>query len=248
MSLPNHQQVIEKVDRCHQRIHQLAKKRSLDHLGSSLSCIEALVGMMEIRQEGDALICSKGHAAMAVHSVNVEYGFLEESTWQTFGERGSTLSLHVAPDYESPLTSWPSGSLGYGLSRATGHAFAKKMKGSGAVYALLSDGECQSGIIWEAAMFASHHHLSNLTVIVDRNQFQALGPTEEILALEPFEEKWKSFGWKTTAIDGHNIADILKSLQTKTTQPQVIIAETQKGHGLTDQIGSNNPHYFKLPT
>jgi transketolase len=129
------------------------------------------------------------------------------------------------------------GSLGHGLSIGTGIALAAKHdKEIYRTYVLLSDGECDEGSTWEAAMFASHHKLDNLLAIIDYNKFQAFGRTKEVLELEPFADKWESFGWAVRRVDGHDIKKIISSLEKipfKKKKPSVVIADTIKGKGVS---------------
>jgi transketolase len=140
--------------------------------------------------------------------------------------------------------------LGQGLSFGAGAALAARMQDSNRrIVVLLSDAECDEGSVWEAAMFAAHHQLSNLVAIVDRNGQQALGRTEEVLALEPLAAKWQSFGWLAQEVDGHDLEGLRRALQPTarlTGQPQVIIARTTFGKGVSYMQGQIKWHYWPM--
>ena len=139
------------------------------------------------------------------------------------------------------------GSLGHGLPMALGMAIAQRIQESNSrCYALLSDGECNEGSIWEAAMLAASQHVHQLTAIVDYNKWQATGRSQEVMALEPLAAKWKAFGWHAQEIDGHDLAAIgqaLAAARAETSKPSVIVAHTIKGKGVSFMEDDNNWHY-----
>ena len=139
------------------------------------------------------------------------------------------------------------GSLGHGLALAAGMAYAAKLDGlRHRVFALLSDGECDEGSTWEAALFAPHHQLENLTVIVDYNKIQSLAPVSETIGLEPFAQKWSSFGWAVKDVDGHNheaLADALRSVPFSIGKPSCLLAHTVKGKGVSFMENTVLWHY-----
>jgi transketolase len=139
------------------------------------------------------------------------------------------------------------GSLGHGLPMALGMAIAQRIqKSNSRCYALLSDGECNEGSIWEAAMLAAGQHVHQLTAIVDYNKWQATGRSQEVMALDPLAAKWEAFGWHAQEIDGHDLAAIgqaLASAQAETSKPSVIVAHTIKGKGVSFMEDDNNWHY-----
>jgi transketolase len=140
-----------------------------------------------------------------------------------------------------------SGSLGHGLSYACGMALAGKADGRPyRVFALLSDGECDEGSVWEAVLFAPHHRLDNLVAVVDYNKIQSFGSVREVLDLEPFADKWRAFGWAVREIDGHNLSEILDTLRAVPFQPgrpSAVIAHTIKGKGVSFMEGRLEWHY-----
>jgi transketolase len=165
----------------------------------------------------------------------MEAGYFTRNHLSTFKKLGSILQGH--PDMRvTPGVEMSTGSLGQGLSVALGMALAGRVDHRGyRVFVLLGDGELDEGSVWEAAMAASHYRLDNLTAIVDRNYLQISGETEKCLQLEPIIEKWKSFGWNADLIDGHDMGQILNSLDHASSlkgKPAVIIAKTVKGRGI----------------
>ena len=183
----------------------------------------------------DRFILSKGHAAAAYYSILALKGFFPMDWLDTFYLDGGQLAGHTTRSV--PGVEVSSGSLGHGLPMAFGMAKAAKIdQRPYRVFALLSDGECQEGSVWEAAMLAAHHRLDNLTVIIDYNKIQALGQTNEICDLEPFADKWTSFGWSVRQVDGHNVAELyeaLSSLPYLGNKPSCLIAHTIKGKGVS---------------
>jgi transketolase len=193
----------------------------------------------------DRFILSKGHAAAAVYAALAERGFFPQEWLNVYCQDGARLSGHMT--YGVPGVEVSTGSLGHGLSIGCGIALAgMRNKHNYRVFVLISDGECDEGSIWEAALFASHHHLNNLTTIVDYNQIQAFGNTREVLDLEPLAAKWQAFGWAVREIDGHNydqIAETLKGVPFHQSQPVCIIAHTIKGKGISFMENQVAWHY-----
>lgn len=183
----------------------------------------------------DRFVLSKGHACSALYAVLAERGFFPKALLETFYLDGTSLAGHVTTGV--PGVELSTGSLGHGLPVATGMALAlKRDDNPGRVFALLSDGECDEGSTWEAALFAPHHRLDNLTVIVDFNKIQSLGTVEEVMGLEPFFDKWRAFGWHVREIDGHDLSAIegaLSTLPFEAGRPSCVIAHTVKGKGVT---------------
>ena len=183
----------------------------------------------------DRFVLSKGHACSALYAVLAERGFFPRELLDTFYLDGTSLAGHVTTGV--PGVEVSTGSLGHGLPVAAGMALALKRDDSPArVFALLSDGECDEGSTWEAALFAPHHRLDNLTVIVDFNKIQSLGTVEEVMRLEPFADKWRAFGWHVREIDGHDLAAVeatLTALPFESGRPSCVIAHTVKGKGVS---------------
>ncbi|OUV02912.1 MAG: transketolase [Betaproteobacteria bacterium TMED82] len=227
------------------------------HLGSCLSCVDLLVtlywNILEIDPNNpsskfrDRFILSKGHAAPALFQILGERGFFLLSKLENYGKNGSIFGEHPpAPKYLSGIEA-ATGSLGHGLPMGLGMALAAKInKLAYQVFVIVSDGECNEGSIWEAAMLASAKRASNLTVFIDYNKWQATGRSKEILKIDPLIDKWTSFGWHAVEIDGHNMEEIYNSTKEKNRipdKPFVAIAHTTKGKGVSFMEDDNNWHY-----
>jgi transketolase len=185
--------------------------------------------------ERDRFILSKGQASPALYAVLGDCGYFDLELLDSFAQKGGKFGVHLQNDV--PGVEITAGSLGQGFGTAAGIALGAKMNQElYLVFALLGDGECYEGSIWETAIFASHNRLNNLIAIIDRNYLCVTGFTEDIIALEPFEDKWISFGWEVARIDGHSIEEIIKVLNPlrsrKSSKPFVVIADTIKGYGV----------------
>lgn len=194
----------------------------------------------------DRFILSKGHAGAGVYAALAERGFFPVSRLASHYKDGSYLSGHVShKGIEGVELS--TGSLGHGLPVGTGMALAGKLDGAEhRVFVLMSDGECDEGSNWEAALFAAHHKLDNLVAIIDYNKIQSLAPVAETLALEPFRDKWESFGWETREADGHNhseLSALFTALPFRRGRPSCVIAHTTKGKGVSFMENSVLWHY-----
>ena len=187
------------------------------------------------KEDRDRFVLSKGHNAPGFYSVLAQRGFFPVEDLKTLRHTGSYLQGH--PDMNKvPGLDMTTGSLGNGLSVAVGMALSGRMKGQDYMtYVLLGDGECQEGMVWEAAMAASHHRLKNLIAIVDCNGVQINGWVNDILRVEPFADKWRAFGWAVIEIDGHDMRQVLTALHDARTMrcPTVILARTVKGKGVS---------------
>jgi transketolase len=242
------------------RVVQMSSVAKTPHLGSSLSCVDILVaaywGVLRIEPANpldpghDRFILSKGHAATALYATLAHRGFFAPSLLDTFNCSGGRLAEHpslgCAPGVEAST-----GSLGHGLPLALGMALAQRIQGlRSRVFVLMSDGECQEGTVWEAAMFAAARRLDHVAVVVDYNKWQATGRTDEIMAMAPLAEKWRAFGWTAHEVDGHDlgaIAGVLGSVPDGSGRPVAVIAHTVKGKGVSFMEDDNNWHY-RIPT
>lgn len=229
----------------------LYKRANAGHIGTSLSCLEILIDILLHRAGADdELILSKGHGAAGLYSVLAEAGRIDPALLETYYAEGTFLAAH--PPCGRPLGAirFGTGSLGHGLSLAAGLAFSQRFTGkSFHVYCVLSDGDCNEGSTWEAALFAAHHELNNLTVVVDRNRMQGFGPTEEVLRLEPFAAKWESFGFEVATADNGNDFESLAaafSALKDSNKPRCIEARTVKGHGVSFMQGRMEWHYLPM--
>ena len=183
----------------------------------------------------DRLIVSKGHGAAIVYAVLAERGFFPVEQLATYCQDGTDLAGHISP--KAPGVEVATGSLGHGLSIGCGMALAAKRGGcSWRVFVVLSDGDCDEGSTWEAALFAPQHELGNLIAIVDYNKMQAFGRTREVLDLDPLADKWRAFRWAVQEIDGHDVPAIINALERvplESGKPTAIIAHTVKGKGVS---------------
>jgi transketolase len=242
------------------KIVQMSHKAETPHLGSCLSCVDILVaaywGTLNINPADamnparDRFILSKGHAAMALYSTLAWRGFFDPAKLDHFNENGSCLpeqpSLQCLPGVEAAT-----GSLGHGLPLVLGMALAARIRKINCrCFALLSDGECEEGSVWEAALFAPMHKLENVAVIVDYNKWQATGRSNEVASLQPLREKWQAFGWSASEVNGHDLNALvaaLKNVPDGSGKPVAIIAHTIKGRGVSFMEDDNNWHY-RIPT
>ena len=220
------------------------------HLGASLSAIDILAVLYFLKmkhdpknpdwEERDRFILSKGHAAPALYAVLAEAGYFPVEELFTLRRLGGRLQGH--PETVTPGVDAVSGSLGQGLSVGVGMALAARMDGAKhTVYVLLGDGELNEGQVWEAAMTASHLGLDNLIAIVDRNQYQLSGRTEDVKTLEPLSDKWKSVGWEVIEVDGNSPGEVLDALEMPgltSGKPSAVIARTTKGKGISFMEGN----------
>ena len=234
------------------------------HLGSALSCIDILVaayfGVMRIDPIQpadplrDRLILSKGHAASALYATLAARGFFDEKWLETYGQHGSKLAEQPLPNCV-PGVEAATGSLGHGLPLGVGISMAGHiLQKDYRVLVIMSDGECNEGSVWEAAMFAPAQKLQNLTVIIDYNRWQATGRSDEIMMLSPLAAKWESFGWRTMEVNGHDVSALIDAMSDQVVEPgdsekvhdprpRAIIAYTTKGKGVSFMEDDNNWHY-----
>ena len=242
------------------RLVEMSHVAETPHLGSSLSCVDMLVaaywGFLRIDPthpldpNRDRFILSKGHAATALYATLAERGFFDPKLLDTYNEDGAALPEH--PGLQCvPGVEAATGSLGHGLPIALGMALAARIQGRPTrCLVLMSDGECEEGSVWEAAMFAPAQKLDTVTVMIDYNKWQATGRSDEIMALAPLAEKWRAFGWDASEVDGHNLDALLAALRREpdgTGRPRAIICHTVKGKGVSFMEDDNNWHY-RIPT
>ena len=225
------------------------------HMGSAMSLVEILRVLYDKfikfsprnlkKRDRDRLVLSKGHGCLALYSILADKKFFSKELLKNTSKSGSILGGH--PEYSKvPGVEASTGSLGHGLPIAVGMALAAKIrKEKHKVYVIVGDGEINEGSIWEAAMSASKHNLSNLKVFVDYNKIQSYGFTKEVIDLEPLMDKWKSFGFEVSEINGHDINQLTKNLQkfkkNKNKKPSVTICHTIKGKGF--YFAENNPSW-----
>jgi len=226
------------------------------HVGGSLSIVEILTLLyfkyLNVRPEEpawperDRFILSKGHAAAGFIPVLAKKGYFPQEELKSFNHFGSPFAMH--PDCNKVLGCDASaGSLGHGLSMAVGLGLgARYQKKTFKTVCLLGDGECCEGSVWEAAMAAAHFKLGNVITIVDRNRLMIDGPTEKIMNLEPFADKWRSFGFEVMEVNGHDFAELSGALDrgwAATDKPVLVIANTIKGKGVDFMENNVKWHY-----
>jgi transketolase len=239
---------------------EMSNRASSPHLGSSLSCVDILVAAywsalkFDPKRPGepgrDRLILSKGHAVSALYAALAHRGFFPVADLAHFDEEGGHLPQQPSPGC-APGVELATGSLGHGLPVAVGLMLgARIQKKDFKTIVVLSDGECNEGSVWEAAMMAAAQKLDRLAVVVDYNKWQATGRSNEILALKPLRDKWEAFGWHAVELDGHDVgalAENLGRLPDPSGRPLAIVANTVKGKGVSFMEDDNNWHY-RAPT
>lgn len=217
------------------------------HIGGAFSCADILTvlyyaDVLRFKPRNpewpgrDRFILSKGHSAVALYAILADLGFFKISELATFCQNGSMLGGH--PDRNIPGIEADTGSLGHGLGIASGLALSAQMdKKDFLSIVLLGDGECYEGSVWEAALFAGHHRLSNLVAITDRNRQCVTDFTEDCNRLEPLEDKWQAFGWDVSVVDGHSYDDLISVFRgcrnRNSPKPLMVIANTIKGKGIS---------------
>ena len=211
------------ISACRSNIFDILEAGGIGHAGGSLSTLETLVALyFEIAkinpkdpkwEDRDRIVLSKSHACEAMYAVLGEKGFFPKEKFKEFLQFNSMLQGHV--EICTPGAEYSGGSLGQGISFACGLAYSAKLKKKKyKVFCILGDGECHEGEVWEAAMFASHYKLDNLYVIVDQNHYCTLGNVDDIMNLEPLEDKWKSFGWETIfEKSGNNVTNMIDNFK-----------------------------------
>jgi transketolase len=241
------------------RVLELSYQAGTPHLGSSLSCVEMVVAAYwgSLRLEPsfacnvsrDRFILSKGHAATTLYAALAMKGFFPEEWLKSYAEPRSPLGEHPSPG--TPGIDVATGSLGHGLPVAIGLAMSARIqKQDNRICVLMSDGECNEGSVWEAALFAPAHRLNHLTVMIDYNKWQATGRSDEVTALSPLREKWAAFGWRSVEVDGHDLVSLVHWLNAEPDpdgRPTVVVAHTIKGKGVSFMEDDNNWHY-RIPT
>ncbi len=234
---------------------ELSSKAKSAHAGSSLSCVEILCGIFWLRYRENfpisRFVLSKGHAAMALYSTALQFDLLKPSDLTRYLGDETKLWGHPSVSEEFDFIHWSTGSLGHGLPACVGFAYAEKyLEAKGGepkkIVAVISDGELDEGSNWEALLFASHHKLDNLIVIVDYNKIQSFGRCEEIINLEPLITKFEAFGLNCVQVDGHNtetLVEQIKSFKSSQGHPFCIIADTIKGKGVPEIENTLESHY-----
>jgi transketolase len=234
----------------------MTSRANASHIGSCFSAVDIMATLYGAVMrydparpdwpERDRFILSKGHAGAALFAILAARGFFPRSWLDTYYQDGTVLGGH-ATHKGVPGVEVSTGSLGHGLSLGAGMALAAKRDGQDRrVYVLMSDGECDEGSIWEAALFAPHHHLDNLTVIIDYNKIQSFGRVDDVLRLDPLIDKWRAFGWGAVELDGHDLNALdaaFKRMPFTPGRPSCVIAHTVKGKGVSFMEDRLKWHY-----
>lgn len=257
MTIKDCQKIAQEIRRS---ILEISYRVQGHHLGSALSIVDLMTVLYfrtlrldpqnPKRRERDYFILSKGHASLVLYIALAKRGFFSETDLLAhYGQDGGQLGCH--PDKDNmPGIEATTGSLGHGLSVGAGLALAAKSDCLPCrAFVMLGDGECNEGGIWEAAMFAGHHKLDNLIAIIDYNHLQGFGRTEEVLDLEPLADKWRAFGWGVKEVDGHSMKEItavFDRIPFQKNRPNVVIANTIKGKGVSFLENRLESHYKKI--
>jgi transketolase len=225
-----------------------SKRAHVGHIGSALSITDILVALFSrvIDSEGDVFVLSKGHAALALYCVFEQMGLISEMALDTYCADDTQLGVH--PDHTLAGITFSTGSLGHGPSLGAGVALAKRMAGRpGRVFVLVSDAELNEGSVWEALMFAGHHKLGNLCLVLDNNGQQALAPTADVIDLSGIARAVESLGWECTRVDGHDVEALVGVLDTASAgAPRFVIADTVSGKGVSFMERQVTWHYMPL--
>lgn len=249
--MPDLQNLQNKATEIRMKALEMTYQAGAGHLGGSLSSTDILTALyydiMKVDPKNpkwenrDRYIQSKGHAVEPLWAILADKGFFPKAELATFSQFGTRLIGH--PNNKVPGVEMNTGSLGHGLSVASGMALSAKIdKKDYRVYTLMGDGELAEGSVWEGAMAAAHYKLDNLVAIIDRNKLQISGTTETVMGLEPLADKWASFGWEVVEIDGNHMESVVKALRTfKPNKPVLVLANTVKGKGIS--LAENVPSW-----
>jgi transketolase len=229
------------------RLVQMHFDSGVGHLGGNLSSLDAMLLVFhEYLGAEDKFILSKGHSAGALYISLWSVGRIAEKDLQLFHRDNTLLAGHPPANGIADIP-FATGSLGHGLSLAAGTALGFRLKGSDAnVICLTSDGEWQEGSTWEALIFACHHKLSNLTVLVDHNNLQGFGSTEDIASMAPLWRKLEGFDADLQIVDGHDLNAVREALGSAHERPKIIFLKTIKGHGVSCMENRMDCHYLPL--
>ncbi len=231
------------------RVLEMIFKAQSSHIGSNFSSIDILAVLFEkMDREKDKFIASKGWVAAAVYYFLAEKGIIPKEDLERYCRPDEEEYIGLVEPHHKFGLEFAGGSMGYGLPAGAGFALAKKLnKENGKIHVLMSDGEMQIGTTWEAILIAKQHNLANLVAWIDNNRLQAMGPTKEILDIEPLDERIKPFGWAVQRINGHDFGAIESALQNLSSdKPNMVICDTIKGKGVSFMENNNLYHYKML--
>jgi transketolase len=229
------------------RAVRMVAPQGFGYLGQALSSAEQVAAVFGAARPGvDRIVCSPGHYIIGPFAAAAELGLAAVSG---YGENGSV--FEAIGTERSPVVDYTCGSLGQGLSAALGFALADRFRGSDArIFTMVSDGELEEGQVWEAALFAAHHRLDRLVVLLDANNSQVDGPVDSITTLEPIADKWSAFGWRVFELDGHDASALAAALAEASSgrgRPSVLVCRTSTRHGLDCLPADADGHFIKLP-
>jgi len=235
------------LDTARRRLLEMHWRSGVGHLGGNLSAIDAMMlAHHELIGPQDRFILSKGHSAGAYYVTLWSLGLLSDADLDSFHRDGTRLAGHP-PASGVPSILFSTGSLGHGLSLAAGLALAARLQGRACrVFCLTSDGEWQEGSTLEALIFAAHHNLANLTILVDHNGLQGFGSTAEVASMDPLGERLAGFDVELRECDGHDIESLRGALRPHGNRPVVVIMRTTKGRGVAGMEGRMESHYLPL--
>lgn len=229
------------------RAVRMIAPQGFGYLGQALSSAEQVAAVFACARPGvDRLVCSPGHYIIGPFAAAAELGLIDVSG---YGRNGS--AFEAIGTERSPVVDYTCGSLGQGLSAALGFALADRLRGADArIFTMASDGELEEGQVWEAALFAAHHRLDRLVVLLDANNSQVDGPVDAITTLEPIAAKWSAFGWHAVDLDGHDVSAVCSALATAVAErerPSVLVCRTSTRHGLDCLPPDADGHFIRLP-
>lgn len=235
------------VRRARLRLLRMHHESGVGHIGGNLSALDAMLHLHHrVMAPEDVFILSKGHAAGALYVTLWTRGELDDAQLEQFHGEGTRVSGHPAPRW-TPGIPFATGSLGHGLPISAGIALAKRFRDEpGRVFCLTSDGEWQEGSNWEALIFALHHRLENLTVVVDANGLQGFGTTREVASMEDLRPRFEAFGARVTEADGHDADALLAVLPPRSEGFQIVVLHTVKGKGISFMENRLEWHYLPL--
>ncbi len=235
------------IKRARKRLLQMHFESGVGHIGGNLSVLDSLLLLChEYVGANDSLILSKGHAAGALYIALWTKGLLSDNSLKLFHKDGTVLAGHP-PAKGIPAIPFATGSLGHGLSLAAGTALAKRLTHKdGHVFCVTSDGEWQEGSTWEALIFACHHQLNKLTILVDHNGLQGFGSTDGVASMNPLADKLRGFNLEMEQIDGHDVQALRQALNRPNQRPKLLILKTVKGHGVRFMEDQMEWHYLPL--
>jgi transketolase len=236
------------VKKAKTRLLRMHYESRIGHIGGNLSCLDIMLSLYHrVMGEHDMFVLSKGHAVGALYVALWSRGVLTDRDLSTFHRDGTRLSGHP-PVSGIPEIAFATGSLGHGIGLAAGVALGKTLRNlPGRVFCLTSDGEWNEGSSWESLIFAAHHRLDRLTIIVDQNGLQGFGSTREVADIAPLTDKFRAFGIPTLEIDGHDPEAIEQALEEASRQgPAAVVARTVKGHGVSFMENRLEWHYLPM--